>query len=531
MRILSKLNFSGKHEKIQVNAKNDLIYSSSKLFLSSLSVGVFCFSLNAQEVNIIYILADDLGYGDLGCYGQEKIETPNIDALANNGIRFTQHYSSSPVCAPARCMLLTGKHSGHAQNRGNDEWPERGKVWDFNEVVNNPYLEGQRPMKDGTSTIGSYLQNAGYKTAIIGKWGLGGPLTNSIPNKLGFDFFYGYNCQRQAHTYFPLHLWHNSEKEFLNNKLVPPNTKILEGSNIYDLDSYKDFWLNEYSSELMQKEALKFIEDHKEVPFFLYYANPIPHVPLQAPKRWIDYYIKKFGDEEPYIGDKGYFPQRYPKACYAAMVSYFDEQVGELVEILDQLDILQNTIIIISSDNGPTYNGGTESPWFNSAGPFKCEEGWGKANLTEGGIRVPMIAHWPKKIKAGEVSEHISVQYDILPTLCELVGIQIPKDIDGISFLPTLIGDIQYRKHDFLYWEYPASGGQQAVRVGKWKGIRKNMFQNDLRIKLYDLENDEVEQYDVSDKNPEVVELMEQIFKREHIPSPIDRFKFSSLND
>ena len=385
--------------------------------------------------NIIYILADDLGYSDLGCYGQEKIETPNIDELAKNGIRFTQHYTSSPVCAPARCMLLTGLHSGHAQIRGNDEWGERGDVWDFEAMSKDPNLEGQRPMKPGTQTIGRLLQQAGYKTGIVGKWGLGGPLTESIPNKQGFDFFFGYNCQRQAHTYFPVHLWKNTEKVPLNNKMVPPKTGLPEGADPYDPESYNDYWLTDYASELMQNELIQFIKSHKNEPFFMYYANPIPHVPLQAPKRWVDYYVKKFGDEEPYIGNKGYFPHRYPHAAYAAMVSYFDEQVGEIVTTLKELGLYENTIILFSSDNGPTFNGGTDSPWFDSAKPFKSEQGWGKANLTEGGIRIPMIVQWPGKIEPGTETDLISAHYDVLPTLCEIVDIEPEGKIDGISFL------------------------------------------------------------------------------------------------
>jgi len=484
-----------------------------------------------KSPNIIYILADDLGYGELGCYGQQKIETPNIDALAENGMRFTQHYTSSPVCAPARCMLLTGKHSGHAQIRGNDEWPERGDVWNFESATNNPYLEGQRPMTAGTQTIGTLLQRAGYKTGIVGKWGLGGPHTESIPNKQGFDFFFGYNCQRQAHTYFPMHLWKNTEKFPLNNKLVPPRTTLPEGADLYDPESYNDFWLNEYASEVMQKELIQFIKKHKNEPFFMYYANPIPHVPLQAPKRWVDYYLKKFGDEKPYLGDKGYFPHRYPRAAYAAMVSYFDEQIGEIVNTLKELGLFENTIIMFSSDNGPTFNGGSDSPWFDSAKPFKSEQGWGKAYLKEGGIRVPMIAHWPGKIKSGTKTDLISVQYDVLPTLCDIAQVEPPKNIDGLSFFPTLLGDDQQKKHKFLYWEYPASGGQQAVRLGEWKGIRTNMFQNNLKIELFNLENDIQEQIDLAAEYPEIVNEIEEIFEREHTPSEIERFKFDVLND
>jgi arylsulfatase len=484
-----------------------------------------------KKPNIIYILADDLGYSEVGSYGQKKIETPNIDALAANGIRFTQHYSSSPVCAPARCMLLTGKHSGNAQIRGNDEWGERGDVWDFEAASNDPNLEGQRPLKAGTQTIGTLLKEAGYKTGIVGKWGLGGPLSSGIPNKQGFDFFYGYNCQRQAHTYFPVHLWKNTEKVPLNNKMVPPRTPLPEGADPYDPDAYSDFWLTDNASELMHNELIQFIKDNRDEPFFMYYANPIPHNPLQAPKRWVDYYVEKFGDEEPYTGDRGYFPHRYPHACYAAMVSYLDEQVGEIVATLKDLGLYENTLIIFTSDNGPTYSGGADSPWFESAKPFKSEEGWGKGNLTEGGIRVPMIAQWPGRIASGTETDLISAHYDVLPTLCEIIEIEAPEDIDGISFLPTLMGKDGQKEHEFLYWEFPSYGGQQAARMGNWKGIRKNIFKDSLKVQLFNLEEDIQELNDVSSQHPEIVQKMESLFIQEHTPPEIERFKFTQLGD
>ncbi|MCA1760620.1 MAG: sulfatase-like hydrolase/transferase, partial [Bacteroidales bacterium] len=359
----------------------------------------------------------------------------------------------------------------------------------------------------------------------------GGPLTEGIPNKQGFDFFYGFNCQRQAHTYFPVHLWKNTEKVPLNNKMVPPHTGLPEGADPYDPESYSDFWLTDYASELMQTELIQFIKDNKDGPFFMYYANPIPHVPLQAPKRWVDYYVKKFGDEEPYTGDRGYFPHRYPRAAYAAMVSYFDEQVGEIVATLKELGLYENTVIMFTSDNGPSFNGGTDSPWFDSAHPFKSEQGWGKANLTEGGIRIPMIAQWPGKIKPGTKTELLSAHIDVLPTLCEIVGTEPEGNIDGISFLPTLLGEENPKKHEFLYWEFPASGGQQAVRMGKWKGLRKNIFKDDLHIQLYNLEEDIQEQNDVSAQHPEIVQKIETIFTHEHTPPEIERFKIKQLGD
>ncbi len=486
---------------------------------------------NPVKPNIIYILADDLGYAELGCYGQQKIETPNIDALATNGMRFTRHYAGAPVCAPSRCVLLTGKHLGHAQIRGNDEWADRGPVWDFEAVANEPNLEGQRPLANGTKTIGNLLQSAGYKTAVVGKWGLGAPLTDGIPNKQGFDFFYGYNCQRQAHTYFPVHLWKDTTKVLLNNKMVPPNTKLPKGSDVYNPESYSDFWLTDYSPDLMQKEVINFIKENKDNPFFLYYATPIPHNPLQAPKRWVDYYLSKFGDEEPYLGNKGYFPHRYPHACYAAMVSYLDEQVGEIVASLKDLGLYENTLIIFTSDNGPTYTGGADSPWFDSAKPFKSEFGWGKGSVNEGGIRVPMIAQWPGKIARGSETELISAFYDVLPTFCQITGIQVPDDIDGKSFLPTLLGKENQEKHEFLYWEFPESGGQQAVRLGKWKGIRKNIDKDSLQIRLYNLDTDIQELNDVSAQNPEIVSKIKSIFNNEHEMAKIEKFRMNALDN
>ena len=251
---------------------------------------------------------------------------------------------------------------------------------------------------------------------------------------------------------------------------------------------------------------------------------------MQAPKKWVDYYVEKFGDEEPYDGSRGYFPHRYPHACYAAMVSFLDEQVGEIVSTLTELGLYENTLIIFSSDNGPTYSGGADSPWFDSAKPFKSEAGWGKGNVTEGGIRVPMIAQWPGKIVAGSTSDHISAFYDVLPTLCEIAKIQPPNDIDGISFLPTLLGKEEV-KHEFLYWEFPSYGGQQAVRMGKWKGIRKNIFKDSMQIQLYNLENDIQELNDVSQNFPEIVDTIERIMKEQHQPAELERFKITQLGD
>jgi arylsulfatase len=484
-----------------------------------------------RKPNIILILADDLGYGEVGVYGQKKIATPHIDALAQNGMRFTQHYSGAPVCAPSRYILMTGKHAGHAYVRGNDEWGERGEVWDYAKAVDDPNLEGQRPIPTDTVTVGKLLQQVGYKTAVIGKWGLGAPLTESVPNAQGFDFFYGYNCQRQAHTYFPRHLWKNREKVWLDNELVVPGTKLPEGADPLDPESYQQFYLKDYSPDLMFEEVVQFVERNQENPFFLYFATPIPHVALQAPEKWVQHYVEKFGDEEPYLGDRGYFPHRNPRAAYAGMVSYLDDQVGQLVAKLIELGIYQDTLILFTSDNGPSYAGGADPEFFDSAQPFKSEYGYGKGFVHEGGIRVPMIASWPGRIMPGSETDHISVFYDLLPTFCEIAGVKVPEKTDGLSFVPTLLGTDQQARHSFLYWEFPSYNGQQAVRLGNWKGIRKNIFDGNVEVELYNLESDIQELNNVASEHPDIVKEIEAIMQREHIPSEVERFQFEALGD
>ncbi|MFC2102307.1 arylsulfatase [Bacteroidota bacterium] len=481
--------------------------------------------------NIILILADDLGYGELGCYGQKLIETPNIDKLAASGLRFTQAYCGSPVCAPSRCVLLTGMHSGHAQIRGNDEWKVRGDTWGYLSMLADSTLEGQRPMKSGTFTLAQLMQQAGYSTAIIGKWGLGAPHTESTPNKLGFDYFFGYNCQRQAHTYYPLHLWENDHRVYLDNDTVAPHKRLKKDADPLNPDSYQNFSLNEYSPDLMVDAAQKFIKQNKDHPFFLYFATPIPHLPLQAPEKWVQYYHSKFGNEPPYLGDKGYFPHRYPHAAYAAMISCLDEQVGMLVETLKKLGIYDNTLIIFTSDNGPSYTGGTDSPWFSSGGELPVDYGRGKGFLYEGGIRVPMIASWPGNITPGTVNDAITSFQDILPTFRDITGSTLSYSPDGISQLPLLLGKKEYETHPYLYWEIPEYGGQQAVRMGKWKAIRKNIKKGNLEIELYNLESDIREEHNIAKDNPQIIRQIEEILKQEHIRSDNRLFQFEVLGD
>ena len=487
-------------------------------------------SENSVLPNIIYILADDLGYGDLGVFGQEKIETPNIDALARTGIIFTQHYSGAPVSAPARNVLLTGLHTGNSQIRGNDEWAERGNVRDYLAMLADSTLEGQRPMSTGTITVAHLLQNAGYHTALIGKWGLGAPHTESVPLKMGFDYFFGYNCQRQAHTYYPLFLYENNHRVYLNNDTVAPHSRLPKNTDYSNDTVYAPFSLQEYSCDLMFQAMSRHLENINPQktgqPFFLYWATPIPHVPLQAPKRWVDYYVEKFGDEEPYDGSAGYFPHQHPRAAYAGMISYLDEQVGQLINQLKEMGIYENSLIIFSSDNGASFSGGADSQWFDSNRPFKNEFGWGKGFVHEGGIRVPMLACWPAKIEPGRVSNHVSAFWDLLPTLCEIAGAEVTVETDGISFLPELLGKEQ-KDHEYLYWELHEYGGQQAIRWGKWKGIRKNIFEGNLEVELFDLELDIQEEHNLANEHPEVLRHIEQKMKEFHAPAPIERFNFN----
>lgn len=505
-----------------------------KLLLTSVPLGTCLISCSADiphgpapKPNIIYILADDLGRAELGCYGQKRIETPNIDRLAATGMLFTNHYAGQAVSAPSRCVLFTGLHTGHAYIRGNDEVASRGAVWDHAAMLRDSTLEGQRPMLASTITIPKKLKEAGYTTACVGKWGLGWPGSESTPNKMGFDFFYGYNCQRQAHTYCPPFLYRNEVREYLDNRLLPPKTKLDKGADPYDEKSYAKFMQNQYSPELMYDELLSFVEQSKNGPFALFWTTPLPHVSLQAPEKWVQYYVEKWGDETPYLGERGYYPCRYPHATYAAMVSYFDEQIGELMQKLKDLGIYENTLIVFTSDNGPSSggDGGSDSSFFESASPFSSEKGYVKGSLHEGGIRVPFIVSWPGHVPEGTTSDLLSAFWDMMPTLCEVAGVQSPET-DGISLLPEMLGQKdKQQKHDFLYWEFPASGGQKAVRMGKWKVLVQDIYAGGRKLELYDLEQDPLEENDLSAEYPEIIEKAMEILRAEHVDSEVPRFE------
>lgn len=487
----------------------------------------FCCAVQAQQMshhpNIIYILMDDLGYGDLECYGQDKIETPNINQLRERGMMLTQHYSGSPVSAPSRCVLMTGLHSGHSQIRGNDEMASRGAVNDYDSMYVHSYLEGQYPLKANTMTLGRMMQQAGYITGCFGKWGLGYPGSEGAPEKQGFNRFFGYNCQRQSHTYYPPFLYNDAKRVYLDNKVTNPHSlKLDAGADPYEIESYRKFIQKEYSNDLIFDELVSFVKVNKNHPFFVMWTTPLPHVSLQAPERWVKYYVNKFGDEKPYLGESGYLPCRYPHATYAAMISYFDEQVGQLIKILKQQGLYDNTLIVFTSDNGPTFNGGTDSPWFNSGGLFRSDFGWGKCFLHEGGIRVPAIFVWPGVIPPGTESNHICAFQDVMPTLAEIAGIDCPKT-DGISFLPTLKGKVQ-QAHDYLYWEFPELEGEKAVRMGKWKGLWTRIKKGNNRLQLFDLEKDWKEEHDVANLYPDVVNKIREIMEKEHTKAENQKF-------
>jgi len=331
--------------------------------------------INQQKArpNVIFILADDMGYGDLGCYGQEKIETPNIDNLAKEGLRFNQFYAGAPLSSPSRCSLLTGQHTGHSFIRGNDELESRGDVNSHEAMYKDPSLEGQRPMPEGTMTFPLMFKQAGYTTACIGKWGLGYPGSEGAPEHMGYDFFYGYNCQRQAHNYYPPFLYRNEKREYLPNRIYQPGeyeiTDSLKASDEYYYDRFNE---GKYSPDLMYDEITSYIEKNCQKPFLLSWTTTIPHMGLQAPDKWVKYYHQKFGAEKPYLGNDGYYPSIYPRATYAAMISTLDEQVGKLVAQLKKLGIYDHTIIIFTSDNGSANKGGPDPDWFRSGGQFKA---------------------------------------------------------------------------------------------------------------------------------------------------------------
>ncbi len=450
--------------------------------------------------NIIYILADDLGYGDLGCYGQSKFSTPHLDRLAKDGMRFTRHYSGSTVCAPSRSVLMTGLHTGHTPIRGNQEVKP----------------EGQSPMPANAITIAELLNEAGYITGAFGKWGLGFPGSEGEPVNQGFDQFFGYNCQRYAHRYYPEYLWENDQKFYL------------EGND----------WSNTgtYAPDVIQEKTLNFIRANKDNSFFAYVPIVIPHAELIVPDDEIFRQHLGLFPEEPYVGRPGadygpdmvismYCSQENPHATFAAMVQRIDRYVGEIVSTLEELGIAENTILMFTSDNGPHQEGGADPEFFNSSGGLRGV----KRDLYEGGLRVPFIVSWPGTVEAGTVSDHPSAFWDVLPTLSDLAGFEA-RVTDGISFLPTLLNKAQ-ASHEFLYWEFHERGGKQAILMDNWKAVRLQVGKDpDGPLELYNLSSDPYEEQNVADQNPDLVASFSQMMKINRVPSGQFNFGMPTLS-
>lgn len=454
-----------------------------------------CTAQKGQKPNIIYILADDLGNGDVSFMGQTHFETPNIDRLAAQGVVFTQHYAGTSVSAPSRSSLLTGQHTGHTPIRGNKEVRP----------------EGQHPLPEGTYTIFRYLKDQGYTTGCFGKWGLGFPGSEGAPEKQCVDEFFGYNCQRLAHNYYPYYLWHNADKI------------VLEGNQGHGEEVYSPY--------LIQEHALRFIKDNASRPFFLWYATTIPHAELCPPDEETAPFVGKMGEETVYEGctdgpdykNGGYGHQDNPHAAFAAMITLLDRQVGEIADLVEELGIASNTIIIFTSDNGPHKEGGADPAYFNSSNSLRGV----KRDLYEGGIREPFAARWDGHIPAGTTSDHISAFWDFLPTVADIIGEPLPEcaQTDGISYLPSLTGRGTQAEHDWLYWEFHEKNGRQAVRKGDWKAVRYDVSKGG-KIQLFNLAEDLGETTDLAASHPEMVKEFEQIMKDARTPS--DVFVFAS---
>jgi len=468
------------------------------LSLSACSEGI---NNQSKPMNVVYILADDLGYGDLSCTGQKLFSTPNIDKLAAEGMLFTNHYAGCTVSAPSRSALMTGQHTGHTPIRGNKEIKP----------------EGQFPLPDNTYTIATMFKEAGFITGAFGKWGLGFPGSTGDPLNTGFDHFYGYNCQAEAHRYYPKHLWDDGKKVILegNSRGIP----------------------TEYAPDLIQEKAIEFLETNKEKPFFLFLPYTLPHAELLVPDDSLFNCYKGKYNEKPYLPKNSeyglnmdvmaYSPQEYPYATFAAMVTRLDAYVGEIVSKLKELGLYDNTMIMFTSDNGPHCEGGANPSFFNSSGPFRGI----KRDLTEGGIRLPLIVCAPGKVAPNSTSSLICASWDMLPTFSEMSNVEIPDSvkIDGISILPTLFGeDKKQIEHEYLFWEFHEQGGSMAIRRGKWKAIKQGVLSGNEKISLYDLTTDSKENNDLSMRYPQIVSELDSLMNEAHNESPVFPFYDSS---
>lgn len=505
--ILSMINrFSQTSARVKVG----FLFFLTPIFVCALSFAQS--PAKTKRPNIIYIYADDLGYAEIEAYGQLKIKTPNLNKLRQEGMKFTDHYTSTPVCAPARCMLMTGKHGGHSYIRGNYE------LGGFPDSLEG----GQMPLPEGTYTVPKMLKRAGYTTGMTGKWGLGMNNTTGSPLKQGFDFYVSCLDQKQAHNFYPTHLWRNDEKLKLNNPVIDVHRR-LDSTKATDAD-FNYFKGNEYSGDVMIKNALEFIGKNRSQPFFLYMPFPQPHASLQAPQQFIEPYIGKFAGERPYYGQNGYASTKYPLSTYAGMITYLDAQVGKVMDKVKELGLDDDTIIMFSSDNGTTFNAGVKARFFNSVADLRGL----KMDVFEGGIREPFLARWPGKIKAGSTTSLVSVQFDLMATLAELVG-QDAGDTDGISFLPTLLGKTASQKErEYIYWEYPEKGGQVAIRMGDWKGVKIQIRKNGYaaaKWMIFNLKDDRSETKDLAKSHPELIKRFDEIVQKEHRPSHIKEWE------
>lgn len=428
----------------------------------------------ARKPNLIYILADDLGYGDLGCYGQDKIRTPRLDNMASGGIRFTDAYAGSTVCAPSRCALMTGLHTGHCPIRGNQ----------------------RIPLKPEARTLAEALHEVGYATGLVGKWGLGNEGTTGVPTKQGFDYFFGYLDQGHAHTYYPEYLWRNEEKVMLpGNKEIEPQVPVEKTT---------------YSPDLFIDEALGFIDAHSDEPFFLYFAATLPHANNEGGR----HFGGESGEGMPIPDNSLYGDTDWPltQRNHAAMISRLDSDVGKILDRLAEKGLADNTLVIFTSDNGTHKEGGADPEFFHSSGPLRGI----KRDLYEGGIRVPGIAWGPGRVPRGVVSDHAWADWDIFPTFAAIAGAETPTGVDGISFAPTLLGKQGQAEHESLYWEFHERGFTQAIRFGDWKAIRKGL---DGPIELYNLADDLGETRNISGAHPDLVEKAAAILAASRVPN------------
>lgn len=455
--------------------------------------------------NIVFILADDLGYQELGCFGQQKIRTPNLDRLAASGMKLVQHYSGNAVCAPSRCVLMTGKHPGHAWVRDNSEMQP----------------EGQKPIPDSEVTIAEVLKQNGYVTGAFGKWGLGGPGSEGEPLRQGFGRFFGYNCQRHAHSYYPEYLWDNDRRILLDNSPpVPGHAKLAADADGSDPASYNAFKGKDYAPDRIRDAAVNFMRDNKDRPFFLYFPSTLPHVALHVPDAELDPYLKLGWNDPPFTAAKGgYTPHFTPRAAYAAMISRLDHDAGVLMDELQKLGLAENTLIVFSADNGTTHLAEeVDVPFFNSVGNLRGLKG----SLYEGGVRVPTIVSWPGHIDAGSQSDYVSGFEDWMPTLLTAAGCNssIPAGVDGVNLLPLLTGGTMPER-PWLYREFPGYGGQQSFRKGPWKLVRQQLNRGDVVSELYDMANDPSESKNAAKDHPEIVKELETLMMAQRTSSEL----------